>query len=92
MGSTGPDASYERASARVDSARALTSSAGIYRDVFREACTVPVSIVPPSSLDVSKVGKLSAPPWARDQKLAAGVACNTTDQLSLLHVTKGVMS
>jgi hypothetical protein len=42
-----------------------------YRDVFREACGVPVNIVPPSSLDVSKVGKLAAPPWGRDQKLAA---------------------
>jgi len=42
-----------------------------YLDVFREACTVPVNIVPPSSLDVSKVGKLAAPPRGRDQKLAA---------------------
>lgn len=33
-----------------------------YRDVFREACPVPVDIVPPSSLDVSKVGKLATPP------------------------------
>jgi hypothetical protein len=42
-----------------------------YRDVFRDACAVPVRIVPPASLDVSRVGKLSAPPWGRDQKLAA---------------------
>jgi len=48
-----------------------TAEGCFYRDVFREACTVPVNIVPPSSLDVSKVGKLSAPPWGRDQKLAA---------------------
>ena len=48
-----------------------TAEGFFYRDVFREACTVPVNIVPPSSLDVSKVGKLSAPPWGRDQKLAA---------------------
>jgi hypothetical protein len=48
-----------------------TAEGFFYRDVFRAACTVPVNIVPPSSLDVSKVGKLSAPPWGRDQKLAA---------------------
>jgi hypothetical protein len=42
-----------------------------YRDVLRDACTVPVHVVPPSELDVSAVGKLSAPPWGRDQKLAA---------------------
>jgi hypothetical protein len=42
-----------------------------YREVFREACTVPVRIVSHSSLDPSKVGKLAAPPWGRDQKLAA---------------------
>ena len=48
-----------------------TAEGYFYRDVFREACTVPVNIVPPSSLDVSKVGKLAAPPWGRDQKLAA---------------------
>ena len=48
-----------------------TAEGYFYRDVFREACTVPVNIVRPSSLDVSKVGRLSAPPWGRDQKLAA---------------------
>lgn len=42
-----------------------------YRDVFHEACTVPVRIVPPSSLDLSKVGKLRHRPGGRDQKLAA---------------------
>jgi hypothetical protein len=42
-----------------------------YRDVFRDACSVPVRIVSPASLDVSRVGKRSAPPWGRDQKLAA---------------------
>jgi hypothetical protein len=42
-----------------------------YREVLREACPVPVRLAPPSSLDVSKVGKLAGPPWGRDQKLAA---------------------
>jgi hypothetical protein len=42
-----------------------------YRDVLRAACPVPVRIVPPASLDPSKVGKLAGPPWGRDQKLAA---------------------
>jgi hypothetical protein len=48
-----------------------------YRDVVREACTVPVCIVPPSSLDPSKVGRLAPPPWGRDQKLAALAAWTT---------------
>ena len=51
--------------------RIHTAEGYFYRDVFREACKIPVWIVPPSSLDVSKVGKLAAPPWGRDQKLAA---------------------
>lgn len=42
-----------------------------YRDVLRDACAVPVHVVPPVSLDPSRVGKLAAPPWGRDQKLAA---------------------
>jgi hypothetical protein len=42
-----------------------------YRDVVRDVCVVPVRIFPPSSLDASKVGKLAAAPWGRDQKLAA---------------------
>jgi hypothetical protein len=42
-----------------------------YRDVLREACSVPTRIVPPSELDVSKVGRLAPAPWGRDQKLAA---------------------
>ena len=51
--------------------RIHTAEGYFYRDVFREACKVPVRILPPSSHDVSKVGKLAAPPWGRDQKLAA---------------------
>ena len=42
-----------------------------YRDVLRDACGLPAELVPPSSLDVAKLGKLPTKPWARDQKLAA---------------------
>jgi len=42
-----------------------------YRDVFREALSVPARIVAPSSLDATSLGKLAPPPWGRDQKLAA---------------------
>lgn len=42
-----------------------------YRDAFRDACAIPVHVVPPSSLDISCIGKLAPPPWGRDQKLAA---------------------
>jgi hypothetical protein len=45
-----------------------------YRDVFRAACTVPAREVSPTSLNISKIGKLAAPPWGRDQKLAAVAA------------------
>ena len=48
-----------------------TAEGRFYRDVFRDACAVPVRLVPPSSLDAAKVGKLAPPPWGRDQKLAA---------------------
>ena len=51
--------------------RTHTAEGLFYRDVFCDACAVPTFVVPPSSLDVSKVGKLSGPPWGRDQKLAA---------------------
>ncbi len=51
--------------------RIHTAEGCFYRDVLREASTIPVEIVPPSSLDVSKVGKLAPPPWGRDQRLAA---------------------
>ncbi len=42
-----------------------------YRDVLRDACEVPVQVIPPSSLDPSRVGKLARPPWGKDQRLAA---------------------
>jgi hypothetical protein len=51
--------------------RLHTAEGCFYRDIFKEACAVPVQIVTPSSLDPSKVGKLAGPPWAKDQKLAA---------------------
>jgi hypothetical protein len=50
-----------------------------YRDVFRAACPVPSRIIAPASLDVSRVGKLGAPPWGRDQKLAALAAWTALD-------------
>ena len=55
--------------------RIHTAEGCFYRDVFREACAVAVRIVPPASLDASKVGKLAPPPWGRDQKLATLAAC-----------------
>jgi hypothetical protein len=51
--------------------RIHTAEGCFYRDVLLDACTIPVRVIPPSSLDPSKVGKLAAPPWGRDQKLAA---------------------
>lgn len=51
--------------------RLHTAEGCLYRDVLREACPVKVELVPPKSLDISKVGKLSGPPWGKDQKLAA---------------------
>ena len=50
--------------------RIHTAEGCFYRDVLRDACSIPVRIVPPGALDTSKVGKL-AKPWGRDQKLAA---------------------
>jgi hypothetical protein len=51
--------------------RLHTAEGCLYRDVLREACPVKVELVPPKSLDISQVGKLSGPPWGKDQKLAA---------------------
>ncbi len=42
-----------------------------YRDVLAEACPIPVRLVPPKTLDASRVGKISPPPWGKDQRLAA---------------------
>ena len=51
--------------------RTHTAEGCFYRDVFRDACPAQAHLIPPSSLDVSRVGKLAARPWGRDQKLAA---------------------
>ncbi len=51
--------------------RIHTAEGCFYRDVFRDACAIPVQVIRPSSLDPSRVGKLAAAPWGRDQKLAA---------------------
>jgi hypothetical protein len=51
--------------------RIHTAEGFFYRDVLRDACDVPVHVVPPSTLDVTTVGKLAPAPWGRDQKLAA---------------------
>ena len=52
-------------------ARIHSAEGCFFRDVFREACTVPVHLVPPASLDPSSVGKIAPPPWGKDQRLAA---------------------
>jgi hypothetical protein len=52
-------------------ARIHMAEGWFYRDAVRDACSVPVAIVPPASLEAGRVGKLAAPPWGRDQKLAA---------------------
>ena len=54
--------------------RIHSAEAHFYRDLLREISTVPVRVISPSSLDVAKVGRLAAPPWGRDQKLAAVAA------------------
>jgi hypothetical protein len=51
--------------------RLHTAEGCFYRDVLRDACGIPVRVIPPSSLDPAKVGKLAPPPWGKDQKLAA---------------------
>lgn len=51
--------------------RIHTAEGCFYRDVFREACAVPVQLIAPRSLNAAAAGKLAGPPWGRDQKLAA---------------------
>jgi hypothetical protein len=51
--------------------RIHTAEGCFYRDVLAEACTIPVRIVSPRTLDDSKVGKISPAPWGKDQRLAA---------------------
>lgn len=51
--------------------RIHTAEGYFYRDVLVEACPVSPQLVAANSLDPSRVGKLAAPPWGKDQKLAA---------------------
>jgi hypothetical protein len=51
--------------------RIHTAEGLFYRDVLREACGIPSTIVPPSTLDPATAGKMPISPWGRDQKLAA---------------------
>jgi hypothetical protein len=51
--------------------RIHTAEGCFYRDVFRDACGLPVTLVPPATLDDSRIGKLASPPWGKDQRLAA---------------------
>jgi len=60
--------------------RLHTAEGCFYRDVLRDVCQIPVRIVPPSSLDVSKVGKIAGPPWGKDQKLAALAAWSVLER------------
>ena len=60
--------------------RLHTAEGFFYRDAFRDASTVPVHLVPPSTLDVSSIGKLAPPPWGRDQKLAALAAWSVIER------------
>lgn len=51
--------------------RIHTAEGCFHRDVLKEACTIPVELVPPGSLDPGSLGKITAPPWGREQKIAA---------------------
>jgi hypothetical protein len=51
--------------------RIHTAEGCFHRDVLKEACTIPVELVPPKSLDPASLGKIASPPWGRTQKLAA---------------------
>jgi hypothetical protein len=64
-----PSASLEKALA--SHPQLHRAEADFYRDVLRNASVVPVHIVAPVALDVNAIGRLAAPPWGRDQKLAA---------------------
>jgi hypothetical protein len=59
--------------------RIHTAEGCFYRDVLREACAVPVILVPPATLDASNIGKLAPAPWGRDQRLAALAAFKVLD-------------
>jgi hypothetical protein len=59
--------------------RIHTAEGCFHRDVLREACTIPVEFVTPSSLDPAALGKITGPPWGRTQKLAALAAWSLLD-------------
>jgi hypothetical protein len=56
--------------------RIHTAEGCFYRDVLAEACPIPVTIVPPKTLDPARIGKIAPPPWGKDQRLAALAAWN----------------
>ncbi|HSQ32699.1 MAG TPA: hypothetical protein VLN49_22745 [Gemmatimonadaceae bacterium] len=60
--------------------RIHTAEGCFYRDVFRDACSVPVHLVPPKSLDAARIGKFATKPWGRDQRLAALAAFSLLDR------------
>jgi hypothetical protein len=66
-----PDAPDDLAHVLAAHPRIHTAEGRFYRDVLRDACSVPVRLVAPRSLDAALVGKLAGPPWGKDQKLAA---------------------
>jgi len=51
--------------------RIHTAEGCFHRDVLMKACTIPVELVSPKSLDPASLGKIASPPWGRTQKLAA---------------------
>ena len=54
--------------------RIHTAEGCLYRDVLAEASPIPVTVIAPREIDISRIGKISPPPWGRDQKLAAAAA------------------
>ncbi len=60
--------------------RMHTCEGYFYRDVLCEVCGIPTRAVAPASLDASKVGKLAAAPWGKDQKLAALAAWSVMEK------------
>lgn len=57
--------------------RIHTAEGCFYRDVLREASPIPVRVIAPADLDISRIGKIAPPPWGKDQKLAAAAAWDT---------------
>lgn len=59
--------------------RIHTAEGCFHCDVLKEACTIPVELVPPRSLDPGALGKITGPPWGRTQKIAALAAWSLLD-------------